>query len=622
MRFAAPIVNVRARILVAGVLAAAGLALNAALGPPPAKAICNPDNPDCGIVYEYFSLDVNRAGNGSGSVTGGGISCGTTCTKVYRQGTTVVLTATAAAGSTFSGWSGCPSPSGSTCTVTMAIDRNVTATFTRGPRLTVANSPSSGGSVTSSDGAISCGSTCAHTYPYGSTPSLTLYAWPAAGYRFTGWSGCPQPFGTRCILSLSGDRSVTANYVRRYTVTIDSSPAGNGGVITVAAPASAPPGSCATPCSVTVDAGTTVKVSASNTSAWAFTGWSGCPAASGSICSFAVGADTNVIANFLPVYTLTVNVSGAVNGSVVSGPGWSCSSSCTYSYTSGTQVSLVETTGSHDPFVGWGGACAGAGSSAWCGPLTITGDVTVSATFDPELHTLTTTRTGNGGVAGPGWTCGTTCTHTYAWGTSVELTPAPGADSVLSSWTGCDSVDPVDSSCTVALTSDRTVSASYVLKQYTLTVTAHGKITGPNGIDCGSGGSVCTAQFTAHTSVSLAATADAGYRLDAWTSACSGSGGCTVTMDGDRTVGATFVLQDVTLTVVVSPSNGGMVISNIGGITCGFGGSVCTATYPATTVVQLSALAAAGFAFGGWSANCPGGQCVLNSDTTVTASFN
>jgi hypothetical protein len=65
-----------------------------------------------------------------------------------------------------------------------------------------------------------------------------------------------------------------------------------------------------------------------------------------------------------------------------------------------------------------------------------------------------------------------------------------------------------------------------------------------------------------------------------------------------------------------------MVVSNIGGITCGFGGSVCTATYPATTVVQLSALAAAGFAFGGWSANCPGGQCVLNSDTTVTASFN
>jgi Divergent InlB B-repeat domain len=74
-------------------------------------------------------LTVSLAGNGSGTVSGTGISCPGTCSHSYTAGSTVTLTASAASASTFSGWSGGCSGTGS-CTVTLSSDQVVTATFT------------------------------------------------------------------------------------------------------------------------------------------------------------------------------------------------------------------------------------------------------------------------------------------------------------------------------------------------------------------------------------------------------------------------------------------------------------------------------------------------------------
>jgi hypothetical protein len=54
------------------------------------------------------SLLVVKAGSGSGTVTSSppGINCGGDCDEFYPHGTPVLLTATPAAGSVFSGWSG------------------------------------------------------------------------------------------------------------------------------------------------------------------------------------------------------------------------------------------------------------------------------------------------------------------------------------------------------------------------------------------------------------------------------------------------------------------------------------------------------------------------------------
>jgi hypothetical protein len=81
------------------------------------------------------TLTVSKAGTGSGSVTSSpaGIDCGATCSHPFTQGTTVTLTAAPASGSTFAGWSGGCSGTGS-CAVTMNAATGVTATFNLIPK--------------------------------------------------------------------------------------------------------------------------------------------------------------------------------------------------------------------------------------------------------------------------------------------------------------------------------------------------------------------------------------------------------------------------------------------------------------------------------------------------------
>ena len=79
------------------------------------------------------ALTVSRAGDGNGTVTAAGVACGADCDELYDVGTVVVLTATPAAGSTFSGWGGGCSGSGATCVVTMSSGKSATAVFTSSP---------------------------------------------------------------------------------------------------------------------------------------------------------------------------------------------------------------------------------------------------------------------------------------------------------------------------------------------------------------------------------------------------------------------------------------------------------------------------------------------------------
>lgn len=82
-------------------------------------------------VAQRFSLSVTKTGLGRGTVTSSpdGVHCGATCSASYLSGTTVTLTAVPAFASIFTGWNGCDSTSGSTCTVTVDAARSVTATF-------------------------------------------------------------------------------------------------------------------------------------------------------------------------------------------------------------------------------------------------------------------------------------------------------------------------------------------------------------------------------------------------------------------------------------------------------------------------------------------------------------
>lgn len=110
------------------------------------------------------TLTVVKSGLGSGTVTGTGINCGPDCSESAVTGS-VVLTATAATGSTFGPWTGCDSVSTNQCTVNMTSSRTVTATFNQ--TLTV-SAPTVDVPATDADGTynvtVNCSGLCSSTF--------------------------------------------------------------------------------------------------------------------------------------------------------------------------------------------------------------------------------------------------------------------------------------------------------------------------------------------------------------------------------------------------------------------------------------------------------------------------
>ena len=144
-----------------------------------------------------FNLTVSKSGTGAGTVTAntGGLNCGSTCSATYASGTSVTLTAAAATGSTFAGWSGACSGTAATCTVSMSQARSVTAAFNSSGgtsfALTVAKAGTGGGTVLSTPTGINCGTSCSASYPSGTVVTLVGDVTPAAG------RGSPQTVGSR-----------------------------------------------------------------------------------------------------------------------------------------------------------------------------------------------------------------------------------------------------------------------------------------------------------------------------------------------------------------------------------------------------------------------------------------
>jgi uncharacterized delta-60 repeat protein len=83
------------------------------------------------LFGDPFTLTASKPGAGSGTVSSSpaGIDCGATCAAPFDDATSVTLTAHPAAGSMFSGWSGSGCSGTGTCTVVLAADRNVSASF-------------------------------------------------------------------------------------------------------------------------------------------------------------------------------------------------------------------------------------------------------------------------------------------------------------------------------------------------------------------------------------------------------------------------------------------------------------------------------------------------------------
>lgn len=130
-----------------------------------------------GFVFNLTSpteLAVDTGGSGSGQVTSSptGISCGSTCTVLLAQGEKVLLTATPASGSVFSGWTGgCSDPSSSICALTLNGTTTLTAVFgTSGSTTTTTTSSQPTTTTTSSQPTPTTTTTAGTTSPAPTTP--------------------------------------------------------------------------------------------------------------------------------------------------------------------------------------------------------------------------------------------------------------------------------------------------------------------------------------------------------------------------------------------------------------------------------------------------------------------
>jgi len=98
---------------------------------PKCECYCDATHEKSGNTCIFRSdkpLTVAKSGAGTVTSSPNGINCGSTCSARFANGTVVTLTVTADSGSTFTGWGGSCTGTG-TCSVTMSEVRGVTATF-------------------------------------------------------------------------------------------------------------------------------------------------------------------------------------------------------------------------------------------------------------------------------------------------------------------------------------------------------------------------------------------------------------------------------------------------------------------------------------------------------------
>jgi subtilisin family serine protease len=382
-----------------------------------------------GLAPQSLTVTASRGSTmGSGSVSSkpSGMACNTptaagvassSCSANFTNGTAVTLTASAASGSAFTGWSGACTGTAATCNLTMSAARNVTANFARVTTFVLTANASkvdanAGGRLTSAPAGLSCNTptaagvtSAACTASYNSGTSVTLTAAPNTGSTFTGWSGACTGTAATCTVSMSAARSVTASFASGVapssaTLTVNAAKAA-GAAAATGTVTSAPAGiSCTTPtaagttpntCTAGYPTTASVTLTAAPATGSTFTGWSGSCTGTATTCAVSMSAARTVTATFsVPSYALKLTMAktkATASGTVTSTPtGLSCatntsgttSKTCSASFLGGTSVTLAAKVGSGSTFGGWSGACTG---TALTCTVSMTAARNVTATF-------------------------------------------------------------------------------------------------------------------------------------------------------------------------------------------------------------------------------------------------
>jgi hypothetical protein len=214
----------------------------------------------------------------------------------------------------FTGWSGCPQPSGNQCYIPVDQTGNlyVTATFAKvygqSSNIGVTVSGTGKGNVAAKDTCgyvwINCGggnNVCSAQINSGSSSYIGLNATPDPSSHFVGWSSCPSPNGAICQVPAGQSANVTSTFaINTYTVTPTAD--ANGSI------------SPNTPQTVAYDGTTSFTVTPN--AGYGTASVTGCGGTlSGNVYSTgAIRGNCTVTAAFAPLYNVTS--SAGANGSI------------------------------------------------------------------------------------------------------------------------------------------------------------------------------------------------------------------------------------------------------------------------------------------------------------------
>lgn len=194
---------------------------------------------------------------------------------------------------------------------------------------------------------------------------------------------------------------------------------------------------------------------------------------------------------------------------------------------------------------------------------------------------------------------------------SVTLTAAPTNANLhaFSSWSGdlTGSANPA----VLPMNTNKAVTANFILRCYTLTLTAvNGSVT-PSIVGAPPNGT-CSGGYTYDTIVSLTATGNPGYAFSSWSGGLAGSANpAQIVINADKNVTANFVpVACYTLTAAV--------VSGSGSISANPPPN-CSIQYNGGTAVTLTATADPGFQFSRWT---DAGGATLSTANPVTVTMD
>lgn len=241
---------------------------------------------------------------------------------------------------------------------------------------------------------------------------------------------------------------------------------------------------------------TTVTVSAHPNTGYTFIGWSGDVSSSDSTIVLVMDSNKSLIATFEQnEYSITTTVSG--EGTITKSPEKE-------SYTHGEIVKLTAEPATGYTFKSWGGDISSSEPSL---EIAIDGSKTITAIFEQNLYTIAITKEGEGTITKD------PDKSSYIHGEKVTLTASASSGYTFASWSG----DASGTETTIELTMDgnKDVTAKFNQNTYTVNVSSIGQGEVSKSPD--------KEAYIEGEKVIIAATANSGFTLKAWSGDASGN---------------------------------------------------------------------------------------------------